>query len=262
MGADGMRRVEGKVAIVTGGAQGIGQAISMVLAREGAKVVLTDVNASLGEASARETGAAKFLPLDVTKEAQWQEVVAATTREFGRLDILVNNAGIVNGPGANDVENVSIESWNRVLEINGLGVLLGCKHAMGPMRKAGGGSIVNLSSVAALGPSPLIAAYGFSKAGVAHLTKSVARLGANAKIRCNSVHPGLVRTAMLDELEAYQGSKVGVSEETAREQFLSRVPMGGYQTPEDIARGVLFLCSEDARWITGLELVIDGGMTL
>jgi 3(or 17)beta-hydroxysteroid dehydrogenase len=257
-----MGRVEGKVVIVTGGAQGIGRAVSAVLAREGAKVVLTDVNAALGEQTAREVGAARFLPHDVVDEGQWREVVAATLGGFGRLDILVNNAGIVAGAGANDIENVSVEAWRRVLDVNGLGVLLGCKHAVGPMRQGGGGSIVNLSSVAALMPSPMIAAYGFSKAGVAHLTKSVARLGAAAKIRCNSVHPGLVRTPMLDELEAYQASKAGGSADAMRQQFLRGVPMGDYQTDEDIAKGVLFLCSDDARWITGLELVIDGGMTL
>jgi len=257
-----MGRVEGKVAIVTGGAQGIGRAICAVLAREGAKVVLTDVNSALGEKTAREVGAARFLPLDVVDEGQWRSVVEATVAEFSSLDILVNNAGIVAGPGPNDIENVSIEAWRRVLDINGLGVLLGCKHGIGPMRRAGGGSIVNLSSVAALGPSPTIAAYGFSKAGVAHLTKSVARLGAPAKIRCNSVHPGLVRTAMLDELEAYQAARAGASADLTREQFLRNVPMGDYQTDEDIAKGVLFLASDDARWITGLELVIDGGMML
>jgi 3(or 17)beta-hydroxysteroid dehydrogenase len=257
-----MGRVEGKVAIVTGGARGIGRAVCAVLAREGAKVVLTDVDAALGERAAREVGAARFLPLDVTDEGQWRGVIEATLGEFSRLDVLVNNAGIVVGPGPNDVENISVEAWNRVLEINGLGVLLGCKHAIAPMRRAGGGSIVNLSSVAALGPSPTVAAYGFSKAGVAHLTKSVARLGAAAKIRCNSVHPGLVRTAMLDELESYQASVVGKSEEVIRAAFLQSAPMGDYQTDEDIAKGVLFLASDDARWITGLELVIDGGMTL
>jgi 3(or 17)beta-hydroxysteroid dehydrogenase len=257
-----MGRVEGKVAIVTGGAQGIGRAISAVLAREGARVVLTDVDAALGEQTAREVGAARFLPLDVVDEGRWSEVIAAVVESFGRLDILVNNAGIVAGAGPNDIENVSVAAWNRVMEINGLGVLLGCKHAVAPMRAAGGGSIVNLSSVAALGPTPQIAAYGFSKAGVAHLTKSVARLGAPAKIRCNSVHPGLVRTAMLDELEAYQAGRIGLTPDATREQFLRGVPMGDYQTDEDIAKGVLFLASDDARWITGLELVIDGGMTL
>jgi 3(or 17)beta-hydroxysteroid dehydrogenase len=255
-------RLDNKVAVVTGGAQGIGRAIAEVLTREGARVVLTDINAALGEETARAVGAARFIAHDVVDEGQWRAVIDTTVSAFGRLDILVNNAGIVAGPGANDIENVTPESWRKVLDINGLGVLLGCKHAMAPMRKAGGGSIINLSSMAALTPTPTIAAYGFSKAGVAHLTKSVARLGASAKIRCNSVHPGLVRTPMLDELEAYQAGAMGMSVAKMRDGFLGNVPMGDYQSEYDIANGVLFLASDESRWVTGLELVIDGGMTL
>ena len=257
-----MGRVEGKVAIVTGGGRGIGRAVAAVLAREGARVVLTDINAALGEMAARETGAARFMPHDVVNEDQWRQVVAATVEGFGRLDILVNNAGVLAGPGATDVEHVSPEGWRRVMDVNGLGVLLGCKHAVAPMRKSGGGSIINMSSVAALMPGPTMVAYGFSKAGVAHLSKSMARLGAPAGIRCNSVHPGAVRTLMLDEVETNQASLSGTTADTVRDRLLKSVPMGAYQDDEDIAKGVLFLASDDARWITGQELVIDGGMTL
>jgi NAD(P)-dependent dehydrogenase (short-subunit alcohol dehydrogenase family) len=257
-----MGRVEGKVAIVTGGARGIGRAIVEVLAREGAKVVSTDINAEQGEQAARETGAARFMVHDVVEEDQWRKVIAATVEAFGRLDILVNNAGVLAGPGPTDVEHVSPEGWGRVLDVNGLGVMLGCKHAVEPMRKAGGGSIINMSSVAALMPGPTMVAYGFSKAGVAHLSKSMARLGAPSRIRCNSVHPGAVRTMMLDEVESNQASMSNLTAERVRDNLFRSVPMGAYQDDEDIAKGVLFLASDDSRWITGQELVIDGGMTL
>lgn len=257
-----MNRVAGKVALVTGGARGLGRSIAAALAREGARVYVSDVNAVDLARVATEAGAVAAFEHDVTSVDRWREVTDRIAGDAGRLDILVNNAGIARTPGANTVESVSLDSWRSVVAVNCEGTLLGCQNALRVMKQAGGGSIVNISSIAGLMPTPTIAAYGFSKAGVRHLTVSVAQYGAPFKIRCNSVHPGMIRTAMLQELQRYHGTHTGGLSPSDPDPFLAAIPMGEYQTEEDVALGVLFLASDEARFITGAQLVIDGGMMI
>lgn len=259
-GHDG--RVAGKVAFVTGAARGLGYAIAEMLIAEGATVFVSDLDGAGIAAAASRLGAVGEFLHDVAVEAHWRDAIAGILAVSGRLDILVNNAGIARLPGPSDVEHVTPAAWSRVVEVNGLGTLLGCQGAIPAMKSSGGGSIVNLSSVAARMPSPTIAAYGFSKAGVSHLTRSVAQLGAPFGIRCNAVLPGIIATAMISELQAYHLELAGPDAEKAREAFASAIPMAQYQTERDIAAGVLYLASDDARFVTGTELVIDGGMTL
>jgi 3(or 17)beta-hydroxysteroid dehydrogenase len=233
-------RIEDKVAIVTGAASGIGRACALRFAHEGARVVLCDVAGAAGrDAAAAIGGAALFVHHDVSDETSWREAIAETLERHGRLDVLVNNAGVL---VAADVETTTVEDWRRVHDVNALGVLLGCKHAIPAMRRGGGGSIVNLSSAAALVGTPPFAAYSASKGAVRALTKTVAahcRAKGDA-IRCNSVHPGGVDTPMVRALTS----------ETA-----------GYGSPEDIAALVLYLASDESRYMNGAELAIDGGMT-
>lgn len=256
-----MQRVSGKTAIVTGGASGIGKAIAQLLAAQGAKVLVTDVQAAEGRAVAGEIGGA-FLSQDVCDEARWLEVVSEAERRFGALGILVNNAGVGDGLGAVSPEDTSLEDWRRINRINAEGVFLGCKAAIPAMRRAGGGSIVNMSSIAALVGTPFLTAYGASKAAVRQLTMSVALHCAQAgyRIRCNSVHPGQVRTPMLENLFAAAARQAGAPLADVEAQFRSRIPMGEFGSPEDIAYGVLYLASDESRHMTGAQLVIDGGM--
>jgi NAD(P)-dependent dehydrogenase (short-subunit alcohol dehydrogenase family) len=254
-------RVVGKIAYVTGAARGLGLAIAQTLIEQGATVFIGDRDADGVAQAGALIGAAEAFHHDVVRREEWQRHLAVIIERCGRLDVLVNNAGIAQCSGANDIENVTPEGWNQVVEVNGLGTLLGCQAALAAMHETGG-SIVNLSSIAALTPTPTIAAYGFSKAGVAHLTRSAAEIGAPRRIRCNSVHPGMVRTAMLEQLEAYHLVDAGSGAEKAREAFRSGIPMGEYQPERDIALGVLYLASDEARFVTGSQLVIDGGMTL
>lgn len=257
----GRGRVANKVALVTGAARGIGKAIADILLKEGATVFLSDIDAAEGGKTASHIGAAGFMAHDVTRPDQWLHHIATIRESAGALDILINNAAIALAPGTNELEQVTPESWNRVVEVNGLGTLLGCQAALTAMR-GHGGSIVNISSVAAMTPAPTIAAYGFSKAGVAHLTRSVAAAGAPLGIRCNAVFPGIIRTGMVRELEAYHSASATAAGDRAREAIRSAIPMGGYQTGEDVALGVLYLASDEARYVTGAQLVIDGGLTL
>jgi 3(or 17)beta-hydroxysteroid dehydrogenase len=260
--ATGQNRVGGKVALVTGAARGLGRTIAELLVRQGATVFISDRDeTAAAEACTAIAARGRFLH-DVTDDARWREVVDEIVGQTGRLDILVNNAGIARMAGPSDIETVSPDDWRRVVEINGLGTLLGCQSAIPAMKAGGGGSIVNVSSVAALTPTPTIAAYGFSKAGVSHLTRSMAQLGAPYGIRCNAVLPGMIATAMIRELQDYHADLDGMEAEKARDAFASAIPMGEYQTPWDIAAGVLYLASDEARFVTGAELVIDGGMTL
>ncbi|MFZ5609842.1 MAG: glucose 1-dehydrogenase [Pseudomonadota bacterium] len=258
-----MGRVSGKIAIVTGAASGIGKAIAGLLAREGADVVMTDLDARAGRAAA-ETMGAIFMPQDVTDEARWQEVVAKVERRFGALHILVNNAGIGDAQGGVSPEDTSLADWRRVQEVNVEGVFLGCKAAIPAMRRASGGSIVNMSSIAALVATPFITAYGASKAAVRQLTMSVALHCAQtgSRIRCNSVHPGQVLTPMLEGLFHAHGESEGIGFEAAKAAFRARIPLGEFAVPEDIAHGVLYLASDEARHVTGAQLVIDGGMRI
>ena len=246
-------RLEGKVALISGGARGMGAAEARLFAAEGAKVVLGDVLHEEGqqvEAEIAEAGGeAVFVPLDVTSESDWRNAVDTAVGRFGKLDILVNNAGIFNRAF---IHEQTEEDWDRVMDINGKGVFLGTKAAIPAMREAGGGSIVNISSVAGLIGSMASTSYNASKGAVRLLTKSTAVQYAKEGIRCNSVHPGPIETPMLD--------LVYTSPE-AREQRRDAIPMGRLGNMDDVAKGVLFLASDEASYMTGSELVIDGGYT-
>ena len=249
-----MGRLDGKVALISGGARGQGAAEAKLCAREGAKVVLGDVLDEQGkqvEAEIRASGgAAIYVHLDVTREADWRETVETAVHSYGKLDVLVNNAGIVIRKG---IEDTSEEDWDRIMAVNAKGVFLGTKHAIPAMRRAGGGSIVNISSTAGLvGSLYGSAAYTASKGAVRLFTKVTAIQHAQDNIRCNSVHPGPIETPMLQE---------SLADPTRREDFLQRTPLGRIGTPEDIAYGVLYLVSDESSFVTGSELVIDGGRT-
>ncbi len=254
-----MGRVEGKIALVTGGASGLGRAISIMLAKEGAKVAVTDIN----EEGARETaatieasapGAALVLRHDVTSEADWISALEATVKHFGGLHVLVNNAGIGDG---GTVEDTDFDSWRRVLNVDLDSVFLGCKYAIRHIHASGGGSIVNISSIAGIIAGHNLAAYNAAKAGVRHLSKSVALHCANKgyDIRSNSVHPVFVRTPILDRHVQRFGEK------EAYAKFARQVPLGRIGEPDDIAYGVLYLASDESSFMTGAELILDGGIS-
>jgi len=246
-------RLEGKVALISGGARGMGATEAKMFAREGAKVVIGDVLEEKGrqtEAEINETGGeCLFVKLDVTSEAEWQMAVATAVARFGKLDILVNNAGIFRG---NRVEDTTSEEWDQVMDINAKGVFLGTKHSIPEMRKAGGGSIVNISSVAGLVGNPYSSAYNASKGAVRLLTKSTAIQYAKDGIRANSIHPGVIVTPMTQDV---------VNDPSFREFRLAANPISRLGQPADIAYGALYLASAESSFVTGSELVIDGGWT-
>ncbi len=249
-----MGRLDGKVALISGGARGQGATEAKLFAREGAKVVFGDVLDDEGkkvEAEIAESGGdALYVHLDVTNEADWRAAVDTAVGRYGQLDLLVNNAGIVLRKG---IEDTTEEEWDRVMAVNSKGVFLGTKHAIPAMRQAGGGSIVNISSTAGLvGSGQGLAAYSATKGSVRLFTKSTAIQHARDNIRCNSVHPGPIETPMLRE---------AWDDPNRREERIGRVPLGRIGTTEDIAYGVLFLSSDEASFMTGSELVIDGGST-
>ena len=246
-------RVAGKVALVSGAARGIGAATAKLLAQEGAAVVLGDVLETEGRQTAAGIvaagGQATFMPMDVTSAANWQQVIAAAVAEYGKLDVLVNNAGI---SGRAAVGETDVETWERVMEINGKGVFLGTKLAIPELRKAGGGSIINISSIYGIVGSETSAAYHASKGAVRIFTKAAAIQYAADGIRVNSVHPGFVDSPMTAASHALP---------EVHNLRISRTPLGRMGTPEDIAAGILYLASDESAFITGSELVIDGGMT-
>ena len=249
-----MGRLGGKVAIVSGGARGQGATEAKMFAREGAKVVLGDVLDEEGkqvEAQINESGGtATYVHLDVTREDDWQFAVDTAIARYGKLDILVNNAGILISKG---LEDTTVEDWDRIMEINAKGVFLGTKQAIPAMRRAGGGSIINISSTAGLVGSPNGSpSYTATKGAVRLLTKSTAIQYAKEGIRCNSVHPGPIDTEMIRHT---------LTDPTRLEQRMQRLPLGRVGTPEDIAYGVLYLASDESSFVTGSELVIDGGTT-
>lgn len=249
-------RLKDKVILITGGAGGIGSATALLAAREGARVVITDLSAARGEQAAAEIGhGTLFLEQDVRDEARWQDVVDAVLRHHGRLDGLVNNAGI--GVRGSIVET-SLEDWRFVHAVNTEGVFLGCKHGILAMRETGGGSIVNLSSVAGLIGAPDLTAYCSSKGAVRLLTKSVAVWCAEQKngIRVNSVHPSFLMTPMVQMM-------IDTAPDPAMaHKMLSRAaPMGRLGEPEDAAAMIVFLLSDEAGFMTGGEYVVDGGLT-
>ena len=250
-------RLADKAALVTGGASGIGAETSRVFAREGAKVAVVDVNDNLGHGVAQEIGeAALYAHLDTRDEAEWQAVVQQVVDTHGRLDILVNAAGVPGrrtDGGSTRIDEQELEDWNRVMDVNSTGIFLGMKTVIPEMRKAGGGSIVNISSIYGLVGSPNSAAYHASKGAVRLATKSAALQYAAENIRVNSVHPGIVTTGMNREINEDPVLSV---------PRLAATPMGRFGQPIDIANGCLFLASDESGWMTGAELVIDGGYTV
>lgn len=256
-----VNRLSGKIAVITGGAQGLGAGIATVLAREQAIVIITDLNQQTGETTAQRLGI-HFRRHDVTSEPEWRELLGAIEAEFGGLDILVNNAGIPGAGRTQDPEHATLDDWQRVHRVNGDGVFLGCKHAIPVMRRRSGGSIVNLSSIAAVRPTPFITPYGASKAGVLQLTRSVARYCAETQsgIRCNAVLPGQIRTPMHDAMVAAIAARTNADADAVRGEFLKKIPMGTFGAPEDVGHAVLYLASDEAKYVTGISLVVDGGM--
>jgi 3(or 17)beta-hydroxysteroid dehydrogenase len=256
-------RVAGKRVLITGGAGGLGAAIARRLAEQGAVVLIGDVQDDAGRALASELRGT-YYPLDVSSEAQWQSVIDAVRHDFGGLDALVNNAGIAHSRGGEDIERIEIDDLHRIFAVNVDGTVLGCKHAIPLMAKSGPGAIVNLSSIAALIPAAFVISYGASKATIAHVTRSVAIHCAQAGygIRCNSVHPGQIRTAMMNSIIERVGRETNMGTDAAGTLFNAQIPLGRPQEPEDIAHAVLFLISDESRFVTGTQLVVDGGMAL
>ena len=249
-----MGRLDGKVALISGGARGQGATEAKLFAVQGAKVVFGDILDDAGkqvEAEINESGGeAVYVHLDVTREADWVSAVETAVGRYGKLDILVNNAGITI---RKNVEDTTSEDWDRIMAINAKGVFLGIKEAIPAMRRGGGGSIVNISSTAGLVGSPYSgASYAATKGAVRLLTKSTAIQYAKDGIRCNSVHPGLLDTPMTEDM---------LADAAHREERTQRIPLGRIGTAEDISWGVLYLASDEASFITGSELVIDGGAT-
>ena len=249
-----MGRLDGKVAIISGGARGQGATEAMMFAREGAKVVLGDVLDEEGkqvEAQINESGGqATYVHLDVTREDDWRSAVETAVDRYGKVDILVNNAGILIRKG---LEETTVEDWDRIMGVNAKGVFLGTKQAIPAMRRAGGGSIINISSTVGLVGSPNGSpSYTATKGAVRLFTKSTAIQYAKEGIRCNSVHPGPIDTEMIRDT---------ISDPERLEQRMQRLPIGRVGKAEDIAYGVLYLASDESSFVTGSELVIDGGTT-
>jgi 3(or 17)beta-hydroxysteroid dehydrogenase len=252
-----MDRVKGKVAVVTGAASGLGKAISFLLAGEGASVVLADINEADGKKAAETITSrgsrAIFVKLDVTSESDWAQVMKVTLERFGKLDVLVNCAGVFHDKS---IEDTTLASWRRVIAINLDGVFLGTKAAIAPMKKNGGGSIINLSSAGGIIGTSDSAAYNASKGGVRLLTKASAiefsHASHNYNIRVNSVHPGVIKTPM---------TKWITDDPESAKAVMEKQPIGFMGEPDDVAYGVLYLASDESRYVTGSELVIDGGWT-
>ena len=249
-----MGRLDGKVALISGGARGQGAAEAKLFAKEGAKVVLGDLldddGRGVEDEIAESGGEATYVHLDVTAETDWQRAVRTTVERYKKLDVLVNNAAIII---RKSIEDTSVEEWDRIMAVNVRGVFLGTKYAIPEMRRAGGGSIINISStaglVASLYGSP---SYTATKGAVRLFTKATAIQHAGDQIRCNSVHPGPIDTEMIRE---------SMSDPEMRQERMRRLPMGRIGTVDDIAYGVLYLASDESSYVTGSELVIDGGTT-
>ena len=248
-------RLPGKIAIITGAAQGIGETTARRFAQEGAKVVIADIQEKEGEAVAQgireEGGEALFVKLDVTSEEQWEQAVQTTIEKYGKLDILVNNAGTTYQ--GKDLEETSLDLWNNIMAINGTGVFLGTRAGVRAMKAGGGGAIVNISSIAGIiGSTSSNIAYPASKGAVRLLTKWMAVRTGKDGIRVNSVHPGIIETPL---------TRYRLTDKEWVARSMPRYPLGRPGQPEEIANGILFLASDEASFVTGTELIIDGGYT-
>ena len=247
-------RLDGKVALISGGSRGMGAFEAELFVQEGAKVVICDVRDDEGDALAKKIvdrgGEAAFVHLDVTSESDWAAAVREAIERYGKLDVLVNNAGV---SARGSIEETSPDDWDRVMDINAKGVFLGTRSAIPEMRKAGGGSIINISSQLGLvGMGESSPQYQASKGAVRIFSKSAAIQYAHEGIRVNSVHPGPIITPMTEARR---------SDEVVRQRMISRIPLGRYGESEDVAYGVLYLASDESSFVTGSELVIDGGWT-
>lgn len=252
-----MARVAGKVALVTGAASnpGLGRATAIRLAQEGAKLMVTDIDVAGAQNCADEINAAGGEALamqhNVTEPAEWDAVMAAMQAAHGQVDIVVNNAGIAVLVA---IEEMTLEQWNRQIEVNLTSVFLGCKAAIAAMKKGDGGSIINLSSVAGIVGLATCTAYGAAKGGVRIMSKAVAVEAASYNIRCNSVHPGVIWTNM-------QAQASGLNDPSDLQVSSARIPLARHGEPDDIANCILYLASDEANYVTGAEFVIDAGMT-
>jgi 3(or 17)beta-hydroxysteroid dehydrogenase len=250
-----MDRVAGKVAFVTGAASGLGMAIAILMANEGAHVMATDItdidDKSLNDRIKNTSGEIAFLRHDVRNENEWKAAINTTLDRFGRIDILVNCAGVFLDAS---IEMTTLEKWRHVMSINLDGVFLGIKHGSEVMKKSGGGSIINMSSAGGIVGTPNSAAYAASKGGVRTLTKAAAiefsKSVYDYNIRVNSVHPGIMETPMTAGMISQRG-----------DELAAWLPIGRFGTPEDVAYGVLYLASDESKYVTGSELIIDGGWT-
>ena len=250
-----MGRLEGKTALVTGAASGIGLQTSIRLAEEGARVMMTDINLEKVRQQAEKIDAnATFLKLDITEEEEWISVLDETVKRFDRLDILINSAGMVL---IADVEQITLEDWRKVHAVNLDGTFLGCKHGVRVMKEFGAGSIINLSSVSGMIGGFNLAAYNSSKGAVRMLTKSVALHCARAGygIRCNSIHPTFIETPMLESM-----IRDSPDPEKARQTLVRQVPLRRIGKPDDVANMIVYLASDESTFVTGTEMVIDGGV--
>lgn len=240
-----MNRLDGKVALITGGARGMGAAEAALFTQAGATVVITDTDHTLGAQVAEEMASCHFLAQNVTKEADWAHVVERIEKDHGRIDVLVNNAGIFRVMG---IEATSLEDWEQMIAVNQTGTFLGIRAVAAGMKVRQCGSIINLSSIAGLAGTPRAPAYAATKWAVRGLTRSAALEFAPFGVRVNSVHPGLIDTRMMDELS-----------ETS-DELDARVPLGKQGTVDEVAKMVLFLASDDSSHCTGQEFVVDGGV--
>ena len=246
-------RLKNKVGLITGAAQGLGKEMAKIMISQGATIVITDINEKPLVETAEELSC-KHMVMDVTKEDQWKNVISKIEKDIGSLNILVNNAGI---GGGGDVESTDLESWHLVHSVNLDSVFLGCKFSLPLMRKSGNGSIINISSMSGIVASHNMSAYNSSKAAVRHLSKSIALHCAKSTnlVRCNSIHPVFTRTAMV------QSMIDAAPERNIEEKLVQQIPLRKLAEPIDIANAALFLASDESSFITGTELVVDGGLS-